>query len=894
MTSESVGVADDARVLRTADDMAGIAGHVCPRYRLFGDTINTASRMCSISRRNTITLSRAFAECLAPLPQPATQPVAPAHAKRVRVWVDLGGGEADEERRTCYVECHGVVEVKGKGRMQVWNLQPQLQLHQSSHCTYAAPHEAREGAHVDWSEAREMSASVANKCEVGAKMHVAPRTDEESSMPTTEVRSKFVAEKQGSESGVSRDSITDLAGDEDEGVLLRSIWVAGASQSMLGGLKFLRASTSMKDVSMLSKEEAAAVLALGGAADLRISWLSQQFYNAQFERFYLRRHCAQALWPQLCAGGLVLAVVGSVVLADIDLLFSVPALRDAAVALVCCCVLMMACLVVLACLWCASAVESVYGCRCHVQMLASFLFGVGLVGSVLPMRLVWMMSSGEVEVAALHEAIASFWLPRSRAYAHFFIHWRFVHYVCLVSLQALFQLPFGYATLLVLADIAANALVPDLRPLTAVEDSCATTRDVSFGAIGLLQFLCLYNIWLQERLERQQLAHLIKANKLRMQVQGVTARLMPPHVVKAIARRQATPCGRLTSSRHGQAISNPSASADHTRTLAVATLRDPVAAFESWTHIPLAELPSHARPMLQPPASPALPDTDSRLLTRVSTPPCGARATTLHSFYAETLPRVCMLMADVKGFTEISSKLEAQQLFAGVNEMFMRFDELCDVHGVRKIETIGDAYWCAVGLEQPADHNDAARLVAMALDMQQSLSQDGLVALPGVQMRMRIAVHVGGCVGGIVGKVNPRYHLFGQTVDAVMKMEPCGSTDGVVLSAGYVRLLAGGLSLHSQSWHPMPSRGARRARATKDVCKVKYEAEAREEAMSLFAISLRLLDQEYGREEHLREGKQQDAAAIGGLSLRLSLPPLPPSPHLSLSLSLSLSCARAF
>jgi len=70
--------------------------------------------------------------------------------------------------------------------------------------------------------------------------------------------------------------------------------------------------------------------------------------------------------------------------------------------------------------------------------------------------------------------------------------------------------------------------------------------------------------------------------------------------------------------------------------------------------------------------------------------------------FAENLERVCFLMADVEGFTVISSKLAAATLFAGINELFTKFDHLCELHDVQKIETIGDAYWCAVGLEGPA------------------------------------------------------------------------------------------------------------------------------------------------------------------------------------------------
>ena len=60
-------------------------------------------------------------------------------------------------------------------------------------------------------------------------------------------------------------------------------------------------------------------------------------------------------------------------------------------------------------------------------------------------------------------------------------------------------------------------------------------------------------------------------------------------------------------------------------------------------------------------------------------------------------------------------------IFAGINEIFTKFDHLCTIYNVTKIETIGDAFWCAVGVEKPANHADAARLAYMALRMQSLL-----------------------------------------------------------------------------------------------------------------------------------------------------------------------------
>ena len=144
-------------------------------------------------------------------------------------------------------------------------------------------------------------------------------------------------------------------------------------------------------------------------------------------------------------------------------------------------------------------------------------------------------------------------------------------------------------------------------------------------------------------------------------------------------------------------------------------------------------------------------------------------------------------MADVQGFTAAAARMDPKVLFSCMNDLFTKFDELCDVYGVRKIETIGDAYLCVAGIEKPADGNDAARLAAMGLRMQEIMRDDmGSASQLGLSFRMRIGLHVGSCIGGIVGERNLRYHMFGDTVDVVMAVESCGSTNGVVCTRSCV------------------------------------------------------------------------------------------------------------
>eukprot|EP00282_Hemiselmis_andersenii_P027101 CAMPEP_0169482866 /NCGR_PEP_ID=MMETSP1042-20121227/30915_1 /TAXON_ID=464988 /ORGANISM="Hemiselmis andersenii, Strain CCMP1180" /LENGTH=322 /DNA_ID=CAMNT_0009597785 /DNA_START=31 /DNA_END=1001 /DNA_ORIENTATION=- len=120
-----------------------------------------------------------------------------------------------------------------------------------------------------------------------------------------------------------------------------------------------------------------------------------------------------------------------------------------------------------------------------------------------------------------------------------------------------------------------------------------------------------------------------------------------------------------------------------------------------------------------------------------------------------------------------------------ISEVFRVFDALCIAWGVSKVETIGDAYWCAVGLKSDATAQDMCRLVGMALEMQ-SVLDTNIPFLSGLDSKLsiRVGIHYGPCVGCIVGLQMPRYHMFGSTVDVAQLLEQSGSTSGVVLSKG--------------------------------------------------------------------------------------------------------------
>ena len=165
------------------------------------------------------------------------------------------------------------------------------------------------------------------------------------------------------------------------------------------------------------------------------------------------------------------------------------------------------------------------------------------MGCAFPGRVIWLtFGGGEVEL--VQAEVAARWL-RVSSYWYLTLVPYLMQYSFLLSLQALLHLPLAYAALLVVADAAFNALMPDVRPASALQGcSLASWQTVhatmSPGTAGVLHLLCLYNVWLQQRQERLRLANLVKAITLRTQIQAVASRLLRP------PRRQ----GPLATRRH--------------------------------------------------------------------------------------------------------------------------------------------------------------------------------------------------------------------------------------------------------------------------------------------------------------------------------------------------------
>ncbi|NQV52089.1 MAG: tetratricopeptide repeat protein [Flavobacteriales bacterium] len=157
---------------------------------------------------------------------------------------------------------------------------------------------------------------------------------------------------------------------------------------------------------------------------------------------------------------------------------------------------------------------------------------------------------------------------------------------------------------------------------------------------------------------------------------------------------------------------------------------------------------------------------------------------------ARDFDMVSILFSDFKGFTEASAKLSAQDLVREINTCFEAFDGIMAKYGIEKIKTIGDAYMAAGGLPVPTD-DSVKNTVLAAIEMQAFIGarseELGARGLPFFEMR--VGIHTGPVVAGIVGVKKFQYDIWGDTVNTASRMESAGEVGKVNVSHATYELL---------------------------------------------------------------------------------------------------------
>ena len=149
---------------------------------------------------------------------------------------------------------------------------------------------------------------------------------------------------------------------------------------------------------------------------------------------------------------------------------------------------------------------------------------------------------------------------------------------------------------------------------------------------------------------------------------------------------------------------------------------------------------------------------------------------TQSALYAETVPNVCIIFTDVVSFSRISLDLKPIQVMNMLQDLFSRFDALCDKFGIQKLETIGDAYICTSGMFTDVTNINERDVAVNALNMAKEMVKEARKVLvpknKTVQtLEIRVGIHRGDLTCGVLGERLPKFTVFGSSVNLAARME---------------------------------------------------------------------------------------------------------------------------
>ncbi|WP_217884320.1 adenylate/guanylate cyclase domain-containing protein [Thioflexithrix psekupsensis] len=172
-------------------------------------------------------------------------------------------------------------------------------------------------------------------------------------------------------------------------------------------------------------------------------------------------------------------------------------------------------------------------------------------------------------------------------------------------------------------------------------------------------------------------------------------------------------------------------------------------------------------------------EKSEKLLLNILPKPIADRLKSGEHTIADSFPEVTVMFSDLVKFTELSAGISPTQLVEKLNEIFLAFDLLADKHGLEKIKTIGDSYMLVGGLPTPrADHAQA--VAAMALDMFTAIEE--LNHKNRSNFKIRVGIHTGPVVAGVIGKNKFNYDLWGDAVNIASRMESHGIPGQIQIS----------------------------------------------------------------------------------------------------------------
>ena len=151
---------------------------------------------------------------------------------------------------------------------------------------------------------------------------------------------------------------------------------------------------------------------------------------------------------------------------------------------------------------------------------------------------------------------------------------------------------------------------------------------------------------------------------------------------------------------------------------------------------------------------------------------------------------ISVMFTDFKGFTKIADALSPQEVVTELNECFMAFDDVMEKYNLEKIKTIGDSYMCCGGF-QPKDNTHPVRMMNACQEIKSFIDRrnQSRINLGLEPWEIRIGVHTGPVVAGVVGKKKYAYDIWGTTVNIASRMESNGAPGQINISADTYELV---------------------------------------------------------------------------------------------------------
>ncbi|KAF5843331.1 hypothetical protein DUNSADRAFT_17909 [Dunaliella salina] len=157
----------------------------------------------------------------------------------------------------------------------------------------------------------------------------------------------------------------------------------------------------------------------------------------------------------------------------------------------------------------------------------------------------------------------------------------------------------------------------------------------------------------------------------------------------------------------------------------------------------------------------------------------------------EPFPLVSIFFSDVCGYTNICSCLDPPEVMYMLHRLYSRFDDLARSLKLFKVETVGDAYLCVANLKHPQPEVHARLMAEFAFGCLEAANNE-LICPSKPELgciHIRVGLHTGAVMGAVVGTLNRRFGLFGDTVNVASRMESSSIADHIHCSAAFIQLL---------------------------------------------------------------------------------------------------------